>query len=263
MSLFSSITSWLCCIPSPSPAATSNRETTPPNHQPTHSPRIHHQDANNEGYLPPSPPLPAYTPHPHTLTEKTLALHPRSSSISSLNEKPAASPSSSSSSSSSTTALSQPPISPSPTIPPAAPTPPPAPSYPPYYHHHYRLSDPDESDTSSTLSFPSTSSYGNTSTATRETPPPPYSPRSLATTAGSRTMSPVPSLMSDSGRSHSSGGSSSDGQSVAGFGFQQAGRRDEEMVQIAAPRPVVVWDGRAGRGAGMSMGMGWGDIYEE
>ncbi|KAJ5759031.1 hypothetical protein N7520_006187 [Penicillium odoratum] len=43
------------------------------------------------------------------------------------------------------------------------------------------------SDSSSTLSYPS--SYGNTSTATRETPPPPYSPRHSAMLSRSRSMS--------------------------------------------------------------------------
>ncbi|KAJ5225556.1 hypothetical protein N7468_006781 [Penicillium chermesinum] len=43
------------------------------------------------------------------------------------------------------------------------------------------------SDTASTLSYPS--SYGNTSTATRETPPPPYSPRMSAVIARSRSLS--------------------------------------------------------------------------
>lgn len=43
------------------------------------------------------------------------------------------------------------------------------------------------SDTASTFSYPS--SYGNTSTATRETPPPPYSPRMSAVIARSRSIS--------------------------------------------------------------------------
>ncbi|KAJ5774182.1 hypothetical protein N7457_009078 [Penicillium paradoxum] len=43
------------------------------------------------------------------------------------------------------------------------------------------------SDSSSAISFPS--SYGNTSTATRETPPPPYSPRHSAMLCRSRSMS--------------------------------------------------------------------------
>lgn len=48
------------------------------------------------------------------------------------------------------------------------------------------------SDSSSTFSYPS--SYGNTSTATRETPPPPYSPRHSATFARARSIS-VSSVM--------------------------------------------------------------------
>lgn len=43
------------------------------------------------------------------------------------------------------------------------------------------------SDASSAISYPS--SYGNTSTATRETPPPPYSPRQSAVLSRSRSMS--------------------------------------------------------------------------
>jgi hypothetical protein len=43
------------------------------------------------------------------------------------------------------------------------------------------------SDSSSTLSYPS--SYGNTSTATRETPPPPYSPRHSVMLSRSRATS--------------------------------------------------------------------------
>lgn len=43
------------------------------------------------------------------------------------------------------------------------------------------------SDSSSAISFPS--SYGNTSTATRETPPPPYSPRQSVMMSRSRSMS--------------------------------------------------------------------------
>ncbi|CAL5870023.1 uncharacterized protein PFLUO_LOCUS4256 [Penicillium psychrofluorescens] len=43
------------------------------------------------------------------------------------------------------------------------------------------------SDGSSAISFPS--SYGNTSTATRETPPPPYSPRHSAAFSRSRSVS--------------------------------------------------------------------------
>ncbi|PYH42666.1 uncharacterized protein BP01DRAFT_132408 [Aspergillus saccharolyticus JOP 1030-1] len=254
MSPFTSIASWLCCIPSHKSAPSAPRDSYPAHQQPVHPTNT----PDNEGYLPPTPPLPAYTPHPHTLTEKTLALHPRPSSAS-LNEKSAAATTSTSEPASSVALGSAvpPPAAtpyahPYPTAPPAAPTPPPAPSYPPYYHNSTsRLFDPDDSsDTSSTLSFPSTSSYGNTSTATRETPPPPYSPRSLAT--GSRTMSPVPSLMSDSGRSSSSSNSSSSGGSVVASGV---GRSSEEMVQIAAPRPVVVWDGR-------TTGRGWGDLYD-
>lgn len=58
------------------------------------------------------------------------------------------------------------------------------------YPHEKNASHYDEevnSDSSSAVSFPS--SYGNTSTATRETPPPPYSPRHSAMLCRSRSMS--------------------------------------------------------------------------
>ncbi|KAE8145884.1 hypothetical protein BDV25DRAFT_163647 [Aspergillus avenaceus] len=66
------------------------------------------------------------------------------------------------------------------------------------------------SDVSSAVSF--TSSYGDTSTATRETPPPPYSPYSLS-------VSPV-----------------------LGAGVQE---RDVNMVLVERPRPVFCRSGRS------------------
>lgn len=59
-----------------------------------------------------------------------------------------------------------------------------------YLHDEKNASRYDEdltSDSSSAVSFPS--SYGNTSTATRDTPPPPYSPRHSAMLSRSRSMS--------------------------------------------------------------------------
>lgn len=59
-----------------------------------------------------------------------------------------------------------------------------------YPHDEKRRNFYDEevtSDSSSAFSYPS--SYGNTSTATRETPPPPYSPRHSAAFARSRSIS--------------------------------------------------------------------------
>ncbi|CAG7997747.1 unnamed protein product [Penicillium nalgiovense] len=60
----------------------------------------------------------------------------------------------------------------------------------PYPHDEKNANRYDEdvtSDSSSAISFPS--SYGNTSTATRETPPPPYSPRHSAVLCRSRSIS--------------------------------------------------------------------------
>lgn len=60
----------------------------------------------------------------------------------------------------------------------------------PDYHDEKRrhmYDDEVTSDSSSTISYPS--SYGNTSTATRETPPPPYSPRHSVMLSRSRATS--------------------------------------------------------------------------
>lgn len=59
-------------------------------------------------------------------------------------------------------------------------------SYPDEKHRHL-YDDEVTSDSSSAISFPS--SFGNTSTATRETPPPAYSPRHSVTMSRSRSMS--------------------------------------------------------------------------
>ncbi|KAL4980136.1 hypothetical protein BDW66DRAFT_125704 [Aspergillus desertorum] len=139
---------------------------------------------DHDGYT--SATLPAYTPRPGmnmTTQEKTLKAHMRDPSISNETyyhrqhstatdekqrlawEEAAAANSNSNSNSDS-------------------PYPYPYPYY--SYHAHPR---PEEvsSDVSSTISFPS--SYGNTSTATRETPPPPYSPRAFSPAPSGRSMS--------------------------------------------------------------------------
>lgn len=114
----------------------------------------------DDGYF--SVPLPRYTPRPMSIQEKTLAAHMRDPSISSAQYE-----------------------------------------FPADEKHAYEAeaeegdmaSNPDRrgraheeltSDASSAFSFPST--FGNTSTATRETPPPPYSPRP-SSSAPSRPMS--------------------------------------------------------------------------
>ncbi|KAJ5550791.1 hypothetical protein N7535_001269 [Penicillium sp. DV-2018c] len=98
-------------------------------------------------------PLPQYTARPMSLHEKTLESHMRDPPISSEHLN----------------------------------------SYPQDEKNAYRYENAshyDEevtSDSSSAISFPS--SYGNTSTATRETPPPPYSPRHSAMLCRSRSAS--------------------------------------------------------------------------
>lgn len=182
MSCLSSLIS--CCLPTKS--IESARETP-------HYPNVPTGDINtaqppqggseNDGYT--SAPLPAYTPRAGmemTAQEKTLAAHMRDPSVSNETyrhhqhyqhstatdekqrlawEEAAATYSHSTSTSDS-----------------------PYPYYP--YHTHPR---PEEvsSDVSSAISFPS--SYGNTSTATRETPPPPYSPPAFSPAPSRRSMS--------------------------------------------------------------------------
>ncbi|OQE30196.1 hypothetical protein PENFLA_c003G07057 [Penicillium flavigenum] len=60
-------------------------------------------------------------------------------------------------------------------------------SYPHDEKNANRYDEDVTSDSSSAISFPS--SYGNTSTATRETPPPPYSPRHSSVLCRSRSIS--------------------------------------------------------------------------
>ncbi|RDW78667.1 uncharacterized protein DSM5745_05519 [Aspergillus mulundensis] len=60
-------------------------------------------------------------------------------------------------------------------------------NYPYYPYPTHPRPEEASSDVSSAISFPS--SYGNTSTATRETPPPPYSPRAFSPAPSRRSMS--------------------------------------------------------------------------
>ncbi|KAL5360997.1 hypothetical protein BJX96DRAFT_151213 [Aspergillus floccosus] len=117
--------------------------------------QTHNHPAEDDGYTPIIP-LPAYTPRPLSIEEKTLEAHMRDPPISSDTAR-----------------------------------------YPDE-KAHYSFNDdthtppsqrPEDltSDVSSAISFPS--SYGNTSTATRETPPPPYSPRAWSPAPSRRSMS--------------------------------------------------------------------------
>lgn len=182
------ILSWLCCIPSstsPPPSASSqprhHSTITSTSNTPTNDP-----DSTETGYTSPAD-LPAYTPRPVSIHEKTLELHMR-----------------------------DPPVPSTSAFPPDQPQQ----SYPDekaQYQYRYSIDHPASnnrpedlsSDVSSAISF--TSSYGNTSTATRETPPPPYSPRD-GSPAPSRSMSV----------------SSGSGPGPGGV----------PMMQIAQPRPV-------------------------
>ncbi|GLB01287.1 hypothetical protein AtubIFM57143_010991 [Aspergillus tubingensis] len=141
-----------CTSPTPPPPPNTTTTTTYNHHHPN---SIQYQTP-----LEPTLTLPAYTPHPNTetLNEKTLALHLRDPPISSssynnnnsfpLDEKHPYT----------TTSTTTPTSS---TLPDGIST----------------SNNATADDASSQISFPSTThSYGNTSTATRETPPPPYSP---------------------------------------------------------------------------------------
>ncbi|PYI05729.1 hypothetical protein BO78DRAFT_139944 [Aspergillus sclerotiicarbonarius CBS 121057] len=204
----------LCCGP-PKPPSTKNHHHHHPHPHPhphTYPPPFPFTsplDSTQPNYT--TPPLPAYTPRPNSLHEKTLAAH-----------------------------LRDPPISSS-------------------TYHNEKSSPPEPSDqqqeqggqgqgggataddASSEISFPSTRSYGNTSTATRETPPPPYSPRHSWRGSWRGTESPVPSLvMSDRTGDTGAGSGVSDGSvdgSVDGDG----------VVRIAAPRAVFFPTGRVMR----------------
>ncbi|OJJ46890.1 hypothetical protein ASPZODRAFT_131793 [Penicilliopsis zonata CBS 506.65] len=108
-------------------------------------------DGDDDGYAPVVP-LPRYTPRPVSIHEKTLAAHMRDPPVSS-EDYPADEKGGNEYN---------------------------------YQEHLSRAREDTTSDVSSAISFPS--SYGNTSTATRDTPPPPYSPRG-ASPVPSRSMS--------------------------------------------------------------------------
>ncbi|OOF96140.1 hypothetical protein ASPCADRAFT_207500, partial [Aspergillus carbonarius ITEM 5010] len=214
MTLLTSLLTSLCSCcgpPKPAPKPTNHHHSHPSQYPPSISistTTLTHQPTDPYNYSYTSPPtLPAYTPHPHSTCEKTLAAHLRDPPISS--------------DSYNTTTHDE---------------------KSPFTNHQDQeepRTTPD--DASSEISFPSTHSYGNTSTATRETPPPPYSPRRSGSIGGSwrGTESPVPSLvmsmMTESVGGGSVGGSEGGG-SVDGDG--------EGMVQIAAPRAVFFPRGR-------------------
>ncbi|KAL4780630.1 hypothetical protein BJX76DRAFT_337492 [Aspergillus varians] len=185
MSCFSSLLS--CCLPSkfikPTPkpetayCQTSTTNNPSPNPIPIPNHNINTLEANppQDGYNQIAP-LPAYTPRPMSVQEKTLEAHMRDPSISNEtyhhhhhhhNNNNTQIPL--------TTDEKQRLAWEEATN---------FPDYYPYYSH--QRSEEVSSDASSAFSFPS--SYGNTSTATRETPPPPYSPRVLSP-APSRSMS--------------------------------------------------------------------------
>ncbi|KAL3468855.1 hypothetical protein BJX99DRAFT_242589 [Aspergillus californicus] len=173
MSCLSSILS--CCLPTRSIESTETQQVPNPSTNST-SPNITAcgpQDAQ-DGYN--QVPLPAYTPRPMSIQEKTLEAHMRDPPISSETFRHTHAEAQTqphthlSTDEKQRLAWEE------------------ATSSPHYYHPYYNHPHPDEatSDASSAISFPS--SYGNTSTATRETPPPPYSPRILSP-ASSRPMS--------------------------------------------------------------------------
>ncbi|RJE21338.1 hypothetical protein PHISCL_06323 [Aspergillus sclerotialis] len=187
--------SLFCCFtpryksqrPSPSIQRNIERESTTPRDHISAS--LTHQSLSNDdddGYTP-IVPLPRYTPRPTSVQEKTLEAHMR-----------------------------DPPISSS--------------DYPTiseekrrneYPHPQEYPPRPDDEVTSDDVSsaFSFQSSYGNTSTATRETPPPPYSPRDSP--VPSRRMSASSSLNFNSG----------------------TGLTRPEMAYVAQPRPVYRGNG--------------------
>ncbi|KAF7590471.1 hypothetical protein BBP40_002816 [Aspergillus hancockii] len=145
---------------------------------------------DEDGYFPVVP-LPRYTPRPMSIQEKTLEAHMRDPPISSVDYN-----------NDSTT-------------------------YPDEKDHYTfetipnRNNNPEDltSEASSAISFPS--SYGNTSTATRDTPPPPYS---------SRGVSPAPSRS----------------MSISSVGYALPPQQ-LAMMQIAQPRPVFQRSGNLAR----------------
>ncbi|KAL4909335.1 hypothetical protein BDW74DRAFT_80216 [Aspergillus multicolor] len=99
-------------------------------------------------------------------------------------------------------------------------------NYPYYPYPTHPRPEEAGSDISSAISFPS--SYGNTSTATRETPPPPYSPREFSPAPSRRSMS----ISSAFRRQHQQDQSQSQNQNQMPMPMQLP------MPAIAQPSPV-------------------------
>lgn len=147
-----------CCLSRSKPSTPEMTESCPARPVPQDSYGTQNRDqidnangTNNDdedGYMPVVP-LPRYTPWPMSIREKTLETHMRDPPVSSSSSAPLAG-------SDSYTYT---------------------PSSDEKHNYNYEREDPDSrataDDVSSAFSFQS--SYGNTSTATRETPPPPYS----------------------------------------------------------------------------------------
>lgn len=178
--------SLLCCFtprfkserPNPSIPRNIDRQSTSTRSRISTS-SAHQNYPTNEGYdgYTPNIPLPRYTPRPTSIHEKTLEAHMRDPPISS-SDYPTASEEKRQNE----------------------------------YSHLQEYPEVTSDDASSAFSFQS--SYGNTSTATRETPPPPYSPRD----------SPVPSRRMSSSSS---------------LNFNPGpGLTRPEMAHVAQPRPL-------------------------
>jgi hypothetical protein len=172
MSFFSSLCG--CCLPmGKHPHPRSLPGVVP--HNP-HADFVHHGSANmhdvadiDDGYVP-TVPLPRYTPHPISTDEKTIAFERRQSLASVSNLQPHEFPQDE----------KRPYVYESES------------NHPQFDGHRSPPARTDDlsSDASSTLSVPS--SFGNTSTATTETPPPPYSSRP-SRAPSHRSVSPSPS----------------------------------------------------------------------
>ncbi|KAL4946327.1 hypothetical protein BDV06DRAFT_136396 [Aspergillus oleicola] len=195
-----------CCLPTKKPPSKPEAQTienttsTTPHHH--HDTNTLQQPQDQDGYNTVVP-LPAYTPRPMNIQEKTLEAHMRDPAMSnetyqqyqhnhhhdlpSSEEKQRLAWEEATSDSQNEN-----------------------PHYYQNYNHPYFNPYPYQShprpeevssDVSSAISFPS--SYGNTSTATRETPPPPYSPpsfspspsRSMSISSAYRNHPPHPSQM--------------------------------------------------------------------
>ncbi|KAL4957469.1 hypothetical protein BDW69DRAFT_22691 [Aspergillus filifer] len=191
MSCLSSI--FNCCLPTKKPTkpeaqtVRDSTSTTPPHHHHTNTFQSPTQGQDQDGYNNVVP-LPAYTPRPMSIQEKTLEAHMRDPAISnetyqqyqqqhhhdllSSEEKQRLAWEEAVSESQHRNSHYYQNYN--------------HPYFNPYPYTSHPRPEEVSSDVSSAISFPS--SYGNTSTATRETPPPPYSPPSFSP-APSRSMS--------------------------------------------------------------------------